>query len=62
MYPILQVLSRYRPELTVVPIGTTPTGLLLLFGLDPDNTVLADNYQAIVDEYRHADPSRYPPA
>jgi predicted O-methyltransferase YrrM len=62
VYPIIDVLARYRPELIVVPVGTQPTGLLLVMGLDPSNTVLADNYDAIVTEYRSPDPQPVPPA
>jgi predicted O-methyltransferase YrrM len=35
VYSIIAVLARYRPELTVIPVNTTPTGLLLVLGLDP---------------------------
>jgi hypothetical protein len=58
VYSIIEVLARYRPELSVVPVGTRPTGLLLLIGLDPQNTVLADNYAAILAEFRRPDPQR----
>lgn len=60
VYPLIEVLARYRPDLTVVPVSTMPTGLLLVLGLDPENTVLADNYQRIVDEFRRPDPQVVP--
>jgi hypothetical protein len=60
VYAILEVLAEYRPDLVVVPVGTTPTGLLLLTGLDPDNTTLSDNYDAILRRYRRADPQPVP--
>jgi Methyltransferase domain len=62
VYPIIEVLARYRPELNVIPVGTRPTGLLLVMGLDPANTVLADNYSQIVAEFRHPDPQPVPAA
>jgi len=62
VYSVLAVLAKYRPELTVVPVGTLPTGLLVVFGLDPAYTVLADNYDQIMAEFRHADPQPVPPA
>lgn len=62
VYPILQVLARYRPELIVIPVQTLPTGLLLVMGLDPENSVLTDNYDEIVKEFRHADPQPVPPS
>jgi hypothetical protein len=60
VYPILPVLERYRPDLIVVPISVQPTGLLLVLGLDPSSTVLRDNYDAIVAEYRKPDPQPVP--
>lgn len=60
VYPILAVLARYRPGLSVLPIDTQPTGLLLVTGLDPEDTTLADNYDQIVAEYRVPDPQPVP--
>lgn len=60
VYPIIAVLARYRPGLTVIPVSTQPTGLLLVLGLDPNDTTLADNYHEILAEYRHADPQPVP--
>jgi predicted O-methyltransferase YrrM len=62
VYPIIEVLAKYRPELSVVPVGTQPTGLLLVIGLDPQNTVLADNYTDILAEFRRPDPQHVPAA
>ncbi len=62
VYAMLDVLAKYRPELIVVPVGTTPTGLLLVTGLDPENTALSDNYDAIMAEFRRPDPQPVPPA
>jgi Methyltransferase domain len=61
VYPMLEVLARYRPELVVLPVGTEPTGLLLVLGTDPQNTVLADHYSEIMAEFRHPDPQPVPP-
>ena len=60
VYPMIEVLARYRPELSVVPVGTTPTGLLLVTGLDPSNTTLADHYDEIMAEFRRPDPQPVP--
>jgi hypothetical protein len=60
VYPMLAVLARYRPDLIVLPIGTQPTGLLLVLGLDPDSTVLSDNYDEIMAEFRRPDPQPVP--
>lgn len=60
VYGVLQVLERYRPDLSVLPVGTAPTGLLLVFGLDPANRVLSEQYDEIMAEYRHPDPQPVP--
>ncbi len=60
VYQILPVLERYRPDLIVVPVSVQPTGLLLVMGLDPGSTVLQDNYDSIVAEYRKPDPQPVP--
>ncbi len=61
VYPLIEVFARYRPELSVIPVGTMPTGMLVVVGLDPDNTVLSDNYDAIVAQFRRPDPQPVPP-
>jgi len=53
---VTPVLERYRPDLTIVPLDTTPTGLLLVLGLDPTNTVLRDHYDEILAEFVKDDP------
>ena len=46
----------YRPELSIILVDTQPTGLLVVMGLDPQNTVLSDNYDEIVARHRQPDP------
>jgi len=60
VYPMLAVLERYRPDLVVLPVSTQPTGLLLVLGLDPKSTVLADAYAEIMAEFRQPDPQPVP--
>jgi hypothetical protein len=60
VYSILEVFGRYRPELVVLPVGTKPTGLLLVLGTDPQSTVLAEHYHEIMAEFRRADPQPVP--
>ena len=60
VFPILSVLAEYRPELSVVPVDTHPTGLLLVMGLDPSSTVLSDNYDEIIARHRRPDPQDVP--
>jgi len=61
LYPMMTILSRYRPELTIIPVDTASRGLLLIMGLDPQNGRLAENYHQILAEYRHPDPQPVPP-
>jgi hypothetical protein len=56
VYKVALVLERYRPDLVVLPLDTSPTGLVLVAGLDPSSTVLSDHYDDIVAEYATADP------
>jgi len=60
LYPIIEVLERYRPEVATVLVDTQPTGLLLVVGLDPASTVLTDNYDEIIASYRRPDPQPVP--
>jgi len=60
VYSIIAVLARYRPELIVIPVNTTPTGLLLVLGLDPQDGTLADHYREILAEHRQPDPQPVP--
>lgn len=46
--PVL--LEKYRPDLSLTYANTLPSGLLIIRGLDPQNTVLSDNYDAILDQ------------
>jgi hypothetical protein len=61
-FKVSAVLERYRPDLVIVPLDTEPTGMLLVVGLDPTNTVLADHYDEIVAEYGPDDPRGVPEA
>jgi hypothetical protein len=50
VWKLRRCLEKWRPDLRLVLLDTSPTGLMLIFGLDPDNTVLSDNYEAITGE------------
>lgn len=51
VWKILPCLRKYRPQLRLTLLDTNPTGLLVVSGLDPADTVLADRYTAIVPEF-----------
>jgi hypothetical protein len=43
-------LKRFRPGLTMTAIDARPTGLVIVSGLEPENTVLSDRYDEIERE------------
>ena len=49
VYKLVGVLRECRPGLTVLPVDTRPTGLLVVLGLDPSDATLADTYAKIVE-------------
>jgi hypothetical protein len=61
VYGMLEVLAEYRPDLVVVPVGTLPTGLLVVTGLNPSDTTLTDHFDEILARFRRPDPQPVPP-
>lgn len=57
MFPVL---AKYRPDLVVVPVDTSPTGVLVVLGANPRNTVLGTNYAEIIHDFRRPDPQEVP--
>jgi hypothetical protein len=62
VFKVLEVLTRHRPDLICLRVGTRPTGLGLILGLDPDSTVLHDRYAEIEREIVTPDPQSVPAA
>ncbi|SDN54456.1 class I SAM-dependent methyltransferase [Actinacidiphila guanduensis] len=60
VYKLIPVLERYRPDLTILPVDTEPTGVLMVLGADPTSTVLKDHYEEIVQEWVVPDPQKVP--
>jgi hypothetical protein len=60
VFKIIGILERHRPDLIVLRIGTEPTGLLLVLGLDPASRVLSDRYDQIEAEVVTPDPQELP--
>ena len=52
VWKVVVALRRHRPDLTVTTVDAAPTGLAVITGLDPENTVLRDRYDDIVAELR----------
>ncbi|MFI6723386.1 class I SAM-dependent methyltransferase [Streptomyces sp. R-74717] len=60
VYKVATVLRRFRPDLTVIEVDTQPTGIVLVFGADPDSAVLKNAYDKIIEEYVVPDPQDVP--
>ena len=60
VYKLLSVFAEHRPDLICLRIGTRPTGLLVVAGLDPESRVLADRLDAIAGALVQPDPQRVP--
>ena len=52
VWKILLCLREHRPDLTLLPLDSHPTGLLLVAGLDPTNRVLWHRYNSIITQYK----------
>jgi hypothetical protein len=61
VFKLLGILERHRPDLICLRVGTEPTGLLLVLGLNPASRVLGDRYDRLVEGIVVPDPQR-PPA
>jgi hypothetical protein len=60
VFPLLDILPSYRPDLVVLPVDTRPTGLLLVLGIDPDSRTLATRFGEILERFRRPDPQAVP--
>jgi len=60
VYKIVSILARRRPDLICLQVDTSPTGLLLVLGLDPDSDKLDDRFDEIVVDAIRPDPQRVP--
>ena len=60
VFKVIAVLKEYRPDLTVIPVDTSPTGALVVLGADPANHVLRDHYDEIVSRWATDDPQVVP--
>jgi len=61
VFKVADLLRRLRPDLTVLPVDTAPTGVVVVAGLDPSSTVLADAYGDVLAELQSPDPQHVPP-
>ncbi|MDH2325941.1 hypothetical protein QCN27_03570 [Cereibacter sp. SYSU M97828] len=62
VWKLIPILQEFRPDLTIKVLDCAPTGLVLISGLDPDNRVLRQAYDTIVDRYRDRSIEDFGPA
>jgi cephalosporin hydroxylase len=52
VWKLRAILGRYRPDLRMLALDTSPVGMLMVAGLDAANRVLSAEYASIVRAYR----------
>src|SRR5262249_55018642 len=50
-WKVLEVLKKYRSDLTIVSVDCPPTGLVLCSGLNANSTILQERYDQVVEEF-----------
>ena len=60
VYKVLGILARHRPDLICLRVGTQPTGLLLVLGLDPANRALSLRQDLLLEQMVVPDPQDVP--
>ena len=51
VFKFVLILKKYRPDLEFYNSDIPPAGLAIISNLDPNSTVLIDNYDSIVKEF-----------
>ncbi|WP_035244631.1 glycosyltransferase [Desulfonatronovibrio hydrogenovorans] len=51
VWKLYTVLQKFRPELTLIPINVSPTGVLIITNLQPESNILSEKYDDIVKQY-----------
>jgi hypothetical protein len=49
VWKMIKLLSNARPDLILLPLDTSPTGSLLVLGLDPNNRTLWEKFDVLMD-------------
>ena len=60
VFKVSLVLRELRPDLTLIPVDTEPTGVMLVFGADRTSTVLGQRYDDLVERWVTPDPQEVP--
>ena len=60
VFKVMLTLRALRPDLTLLPVDTAPTGVLVVLNPDASNTTLSERYDEIERQYRVDDPQDVP--
>lgn len=60
VFKVTEILRRHRPDLLVIPVNTSPTGTVVIVGMDPGSTVLDSVYDSEVEYCVRPDPQSVP--
>lgn len=60
VYKISAILEQHRPDLVCLPVDTSPTGTMIVLGLDRHNRSLNRAYESIIAEHMTPDPQDVP--
>lgn len=52
VWKLVPILQKYRPDLTLITLPCSTTGMLLIAGLDASNSQLQDHYAEIINHYQ----------
>jgi len=62
VFKVLPVLAENRPDLIVLPIDTSPTGVAVVLGADASSDILRERHEALARTWATPDPQVVPPA
>ena len=60
VYKMIRAFRTFRPDLVCLPVDTRPTGTVVLLAPDPGSTVLAEEYDGLVEQLVTPDPQAVP--
>lgn len=59
VWKMVPTLRKYRPDLTMIVTDCSPTGLVIISGLNPENNVLKSHYEQIIGEFKRMDRAEF---
>ena len=59
VWKVLLILKKLRPDLKIYPLDASPTGLVLVTGLDSRNKILKEKYPQLIEEWKDVELGDY---